>query len=37
MRPLGHHRWAIAERYIPGCSNGPEPQFTSYETAYTTY
>jgi hypothetical protein len=33
MRPLGHHRWAIAEGYIPGWSNGPEPQFTSHETA----
>jgi len=33
MRPLGRHRWAIAEGYIPGWSNGPEPQFTSHETA----
>ena len=33
MRPLGHYRWAIAEGYIPGWSNGPEPQFTSHETA----
>ena len=33
MRPLGHHRWAIAEGYVPGWSNGPEPQFTSHETA----
>jgi hypothetical protein len=31
--PIGHHRWAIAEGYIPGWSNGPEPQFTSHETA----
>lgn len=31
--PLGHTRWAIAEGYIPGWSNGPEPQFTSHETA----
>ena len=31
--PLGHRRWAIAEGYIPGWSNGPEPQFTSHETA----
>lgn len=30
---LGRRRWAIAEGYIPGWSNGPEPQFTSYETA----
>src|SRR5215203_7159137 len=33
MRPLGRHRWAIAEGYIPGWSHGPEPQFTSHETA----
>jgi hypothetical protein len=33
MRPLGRYRWAIAEGYIPGWSNGPEPQFTSHETA----
>ena len=32
-QPIGHHRWAIAEGYIPGWSNGPEPQFTSHETA----
>jgi hypothetical protein len=31
--PLGQKRWAIAEGYIPGWSNGPEPQFTSHETA----
>jgi hypothetical protein len=31
--PVGHKRWAIAEGYIPGWSNGPEPQFTSHETA----
>ena len=30
--PIGHRRWAIAEGYIPGWSNGPEPQFTSHET-----
>ena len=30
--PIGHHRWALAEGYIPGWSNGPEPQFTSHET-----
>ncbi len=30
---MGHKRWAIAEGYIPGWSNGPEPQFTSHETA----
>src|SRR5919199_6319018 len=33
MRPLGRHRWAIAEGYIPGWSNAPEPQMTSHETA----
>ena len=31
--PIGHRRWAIAEGYIPGWSHGPEPQFTSHETA----
>ncbi len=31
--PTGSRRWAIAEGYIPGWSNGPEPQFTSHETA----
>ncbi len=31
--PIGRRRWAIAEGYIPGRSNGPEPQFTSHETA----
>jgi hypothetical protein len=31
--PIGNRRWAIAEGYIPGWSNGPEPQFTSHETA----
>src|SRR5215217_4718071 len=30
---VGHRRWAIAEGYVPGWSNGPEPQFTSHETA----
>ncbi len=29
----GRKRWAIAEGYIPGWSNGPEPQFVSHETA----
>ena len=33
MRPMGHHRWTIAEGYIPSWSHGPEPQFTSHETA----
>jgi len=31
--PVGRKRWAIAEGYIPGWSNGPEPQMTSHETA----
>ena len=31
--PIGHRRWAIAEGYIPGWSTGPEPQFTSHESA----
>lgn len=30
--PIGQRRWAIAEGYIPGWSNGPEPQMTSHET-----
>ncbi|WP_447987468.1 sensory rhodopsin transducer [Nitrospira sp. Nam74] len=33
MMPLGRTRWAIAEGYIPPYSHGPEPQFTSHETA----
>ncbi len=32
-QPIGQTRWAIAEGYIPSYSNGPEPQFTSHETA----
>lgn len=32
-RPVERRRWAIAEGYIPGWSNGHEPQFTSHETA----
>jgi hypothetical protein len=32
-KPIGHTRWAIAEGYIPGWSNGPEPAMTSHETA----
>lgn len=31
--PIGHTVWAIAEGYIPSYGNGPEPQFTSHETA----
>lgn len=29
---IGRKRWAIAEGYIPGWSNGPEPQLESHET-----
>lgn len=29
----GARVWAIAEGYIPEWSNGPEPEFTSHETA----
>jgi hypothetical protein len=30
---IGARTWAIAEGYIPAWSNGPEPEFTSHETA----
>ena len=30
---LGARMWAIAEGYIPAWSHGPEPEFTSHETA----
>ena len=30
---IGRRTWAIAEGYIPAWSNGPEPEFTSHETA----
>jgi hypothetical protein len=30
--PIGRKRWAIAEGYIPGRSNGPEPDMASHET-----
>lgn len=33
IKTIGKTRWAIAEGYIPGKSNGPEPQMTSHETA----
>lgn len=33
MESMGRRRWAIAEGYIPGWSNGPEPQMTSHESA----
>ncbi|MEU4214135.1 sensory rhodopsin transducer [Actinoplanes sp. NPDC026623] len=32
MDPLGATTWVIAEGYIPGSSNGPEPQMLSHET-----
>ena len=32
-QPIGARRWAIAEGYIPAWSTGPEPEFTSHETA----
>ena len=30
---IGATTWVIAEGYIPSWSNGPEPEFTSHETA----
>lgn len=30
---IGHKIWAIAEGFIPSGSTGPEPEFTSHETA----
>ena len=30
---IGKKIWAIAEGYIPGSSNGPEPQMLSHEAA----
>jgi hypothetical protein len=30
---VGARRWVIAEGYIPAWSNGPQPEFTSHETA----
>jgi hypothetical protein len=32
QRPIGRCRWAIAEGYIPGSSNGPQPAMLSHET-----
>jgi hypothetical protein len=29
--PIGRTRWAIAEGYIPGRSNGPAPELESHE------
>jgi hypothetical protein len=33
MEPIGRKRWSVAEGYIPGWSNGLEPEMTSHETA----
>lgn len=33
MKHLGKKTWVIAEGYIPSYGNGPEPEFTSHETA----
>ena len=33
MEAIGKKIWVIAEGYIPEYSNGPEPDFTSHETA----
>jgi hypothetical protein len=32
QQAIGRKRWAVAEGYIPGWSNGPEPEMTSHET-----
>lgn len=33
MRSIGKKIWIIAEGYIPEYGTGPEPEFTSHETA----
>lgn len=33
MKAIGKKTWIIAEGYIPSYSHGPDPQFTSHETA----
>ena len=33
MKHYGKKSWIIAEGYIPKYGNGPEPEFTSHETA----
>ncbi len=33
MKAYGKKVWVIAEGYIPAYGNGPEPEFTSHETA----
>ena len=32
MKAIGEKYWAIGDGYIPGWSNGPEPEMTSHET-----
>lgn len=32
MELIGRKVWAIAEGFIPGYGNGPDPEFTSHET-----
>jgi len=32
MKQIGRKLWAIPEGYIPGWSNGPQPEFLSHET-----
>lgn len=33
MKTFGKKTWVIAEGFIPSYGNGPEPEFTSHETA----
>ena len=33
MKAFGKKTWVIAEGYIPSYGTGPEPEFTSHETA----
>jgi hypothetical protein len=33
LMSIGHRVWAIPEGYIPSRSTGPDPEFTSHETA----
>ena len=33
MKTFGKKAWIIAEGYIPSYGTGPEPEFTSHETA----
>ncbi|MEZ5234071.1 MAG: sensory rhodopsin transducer [Acidimicrobiia bacterium] len=32
MEAIGRQRWVIAEGWLPGWSNGPEPELASHET-----